>query len=130
MVSEREFVIASLLNHSPDTALKLHTLRDIFQIKGKGEHYKTRAQKLLFVQRCHEQLALWPYKTQELEKIKQFIDDHSEDLKLKKDLPANVHYLKSAPVKPCACAECSQISHLDVSSSLLDPYTLCKQLKF
>ena len=47
---------------------------------------------------------------------------------MKKDLPANVHYLKSAPVKPCACAECSQISHLQVFSSLLDPYTLCKQL--
>ena len=31
MVSEREFVIASLLNHSPDTALKLCTQRKIYQ---------------------------------------------------------------------------------------------------
>ena len=38
MTSEREFIIASLLNHSPDTALKLQTLRDIFQIKEKGGH--------------------------------------------------------------------------------------------
>ena len=128
MTSEREFIIASLLNHSPDTALKLRTLRNIFHIKGKGGHYKTRAQKLLFLQRCHEQLANLPYDTQELQKIKQFIDEHSENLNMKKDLPTKVHYLKSAPVKPCACAECSQISHIDISSSLLDPYTLCTQL--
>ena len=80
MTSEREFIISSLLNHSLYTALKLRALHNIFQIKGKGGHYKTRAKKLLFLQSCHEQLALLPYNTQELEKIKQLIDDHSEDL--------------------------------------------------
>ena len=56
MTSEREFIIASLLNHSPDTALKLQTLRDIFQIKEKGNHYK----------RSHEQLKSVPYNSLEL----------------------------------------------------------------
>ena len=66
MTSERELIIASLLNHSPDTALKLQTLKDIFQIKEKGNHYKSRAQKLLFIQRCYEQLKSLPYNSQEL----------------------------------------------------------------
>ena len=123
MTSEREFIVGALLSHSPDTALKLRTLSDIFKIKSKGGHYKTRAQNLLFLQRCHEQLSLLPYDAQEHQKIKQFIDDHSENLKLKKDVPAPVHYLKSAPIKSCACADCSQISHINVGSSLLDPYT-------
>ena len=57
MTSKREFIISRLLNHRPDNALKLQTLRDIFQIKEKVNHYKTRAQKLFFLQRCHEQLA-------------------------------------------------------------------------
>ena len=52
MTSGREFIIGALLNHRPDTALKLHTLSDIFKLKSKGGHYKTRAQKLLFLQRC------------------------------------------------------------------------------
>ena len=60
--------------------------------------------------------------------MKEFINIKSDDLKMRKDVSANVHYLKSAPVKRCACAECSEISHLQISSSLLDPFTLCKQL--
>ena len=32
MTSEREWIIASLLNHDPNTALKLQTLSDIFVI--------------------------------------------------------------------------------------------------
>ena len=53
MTSEHEFIIGALLNHSPDTALELRTPSDIFEIKSKGGHYKTCAQKLLFLQRCH-----------------------------------------------------------------------------
>ena len=80
--SKNKWLQTKNLNHSQDTALKLQTLRDIFQNKEKGNHYKTRVQKLLFFQRCHEQLKLLPYNTQELEKIKEFINDHSEDLKI------------------------------------------------
>jgi hypothetical protein len=94
----------------------------------KGGHFKTRAQKLLFLQRCHESLKDLPYNTLELAKIEQFINDHSENLKLKPDITTNSHYLKSAPVKPCACADCSKICHINVTSSLLDPFSLYEKL--
>ena len=53
MTSEREWIIASLLNHDLNTALKLQTLSDIFAINQRGGHVKTRAQKLLFLKKCH-----------------------------------------------------------------------------
>jgi hypothetical protein len=97
MTSEREYIIAALLNHDPSTALKLQTLSDIFAIKQKGGHFKTRAQKLQFLSKCHEQLSKLKYNSKELQSIQKFINDHSEDLQLKPDKKVKVHffYVKS-----------------------------------
>ena len=57
MTSEREFIVGALLSHSPDTALKLRTLSDIFLIKSKGGHYKTCPKSCFFfnvaMNSCH-----------------------------------------------------------------------------
>ena len=46
--SEKEFIIASLLNHD-DSVLKLQTIKDIFSIKSTNQQFKTRAGKLQFL---------------------------------------------------------------------------------
>ena len=45
--SEKEFIIAALLNHD-DSVLKLQTIKDIFSIKSTNQQFKTRAGKLQF----------------------------------------------------------------------------------
>ena len=54
MSSEYEYTIAALLNHDPDTSLKLQTLSDIFHIKSKGGHFRTRSQKIQFLQKYQQ----------------------------------------------------------------------------
>ena len=46
--SEKEFIIASLLNQS-ETALKLSTIKDIFAIKSTNSSFNTKAGKLQFL---------------------------------------------------------------------------------
>ena len=50
--SEREFILGALLSNTPESVLKLQTFRDIFKIKDKGNHFKTKLQKISFIQKC------------------------------------------------------------------------------
>ena len=66
--SEKEFIIASLLNHS-ETALKLSTIKDIFAIKSTNSSFNTRAGKLQFLANIREKLKNLSYNSLELQKI-------------------------------------------------------------
>ena len=112
MTSEREYVIAALLNHDPDTSLKLRTLSDIFNIKNKGGHFRMRSQKIQFLQKCHEQLKTLKYNSKELENIKQFINTQSVELGLNKDQKIPIHFLTSNPDRSCNCLYCKNVTDI------------------
>ena len=75
--SEKEFIIASLLNHS-DTALKLSTLIDIFAIKSTKSSFNTKAGKLQFLANIREKLKNLFYNSLELQKITIFINEQEK----------------------------------------------------
>ena len=72
--SEKEFIVASLLNHS-DTALKLSTIKDIFAIKSTNSSFNTKAGKLQFLANIREKLKNLPYNSIELQKITMYMNE-------------------------------------------------------
>jgi hypothetical protein len=70
--SEREFILGSLLSNTPETVLQLHTFRDIFDIKNKGSHFKTKLQKISFIKKVWAwiiQIALWYFGVSQIKTI-------------------------------------------------------------
>ena len=60
--SEREFLLGALIGKmSPELSLNFPTLIDIFKIKESGSKFKTKAQKLAFIQQISENLKVLPY---------------------------------------------------------------------
>ena len=48
--SEKEFILGALLSkQNPELAMSLPTLKDVFKLKTEGNHFKTKAQKALFL---------------------------------------------------------------------------------
>ena len=123
MTSQREYVIDALLNHDPDTSLKLRTLSDIFHIKNKGGHFRMRSQKIQFLQKCHEQLKTLKYDSKELEEIRQFINIQSVELGLNKDKNIPIYFLTSNPVRSCKCLDFDHVTDIFIQSILIDPYS-------
>ena len=39
LTSEREFILGTLLSHTPDTVFKLKTWNDLLDLKQKGNHF-------------------------------------------------------------------------------------------
>ena len=76
--SEREFLIGAILGRlDPQLSMIFPTLQDIFKIKESGTKFKTKIQKLAFIQSCAEQLKNLPYDTTQLQKIKDFFNEES-----------------------------------------------------
>ena len=79
--AKKEFIIASLLNHS-DTALKLSTIKDIFAIKSSNSNFNTRAGKMQFLTNMREKLKDLDYNSYELQKITMYINEQEHLLKV------------------------------------------------
>ena len=78
--SEKEFIIAALLNHE-DSVLKLQTIKDIFSIKSTNQQFKTRPGKLQFLTNIREKLKNLPYNTLELQHITYFLIEQEKPFK-------------------------------------------------
>ena len=78
--SEKEFLLASLLNH--EDALKLDTVRDIFSIKASNKSFQQRAGKLQFLSQVKEKLSKLPANSMELQRITTFINAQLKKLGL------------------------------------------------
>ena len=81
--SEQEFILGSLLSHTPETVFKLATWNDLLNLKEKGNHFKTKLKKIQYLKKCHEALIKLPFSNIELEKIQQHIESQSKDLSTK-----------------------------------------------
>ena len=78
--SEREFLIGSILGKmTPELSMLFPTLQDIFKIKEIGSKFKTKIQKLAFIQTCAEQLKNLPYDSKQLQKIREFLKNKAEE---------------------------------------------------
>ena len=118
--SEKEFIVASLLNHS-DTALKLSTIKDIFAIKSTNCSFNTKAGKLQFLANIREKLKNLPYNSIELQKITMYINEKENSL----NAPVTrrtirVNFALSQHDKCKDCTECTNTS-LEVRTSLRNP---------
>ena len=71
---ETEFILGALLNQDPDTVFKLYTWRDLLTIKEKARHFKTKANRIQFLQKCQKELEHHPFNSIELQKIRSFIN--------------------------------------------------------
>jgi hypothetical protein len=91
--SEREFILGAFLSNTPETVLKLQTFQDIFKIKDKGNHFKTKMQKVAFIQKCGEALKKLPYNTLELLKLKKYIDDEAQILGVQVQKTVPLHFI-------------------------------------
>jgi hypothetical protein len=75
--SEKEFIVASMLNHD-DSVLKLQTIKDIFNIKSTNAQFKTRAGKLQFLAKIRDKLKSLTYNTVELQRITHFLNEQEK----------------------------------------------------
>ena len=108
------------------------TLQDIFKIKESGTKFKTKIQKLAFIQSCAEQLKKLPYDTKQLQNIKDFLKKKAKEYKIPLDsvvpLDVTANYLCHSPVT-CNCAECQETLHLMVSNTIVHPAQLFMTLE-
>ena len=102
--SEKEFIIAALLNHD-DSVLKLQTIKDIFSIKSTNQQFKTRAGKLQFLTNIREKLKNLPYNTLELQRITYFLNEQEKNLQA--PVRRRTIDTKYAVVKHDFCENCS-----------------------
>ena len=71
--SESEFLLGALIGKlTPEISLQLPTLQDIFRIKETSSKFKTKAQKVAFIQQISDHLKDLPYNSFQLQKIKDF----------------------------------------------------------
>ena len=98
------------------------------EIKKKAGHFKTKSLQMEFLAKCKKELEKLPYNSQELEKIKDFINKGTEDLKIRKSTAdVNFTYIKQKK-KDCHCNECKSYDLPPQQSTLKDPISLAKTL--
>ena len=97
----------------PQLSMLLPTLQDIFKIKESGTKFKTKLQKLSFIQACGEQLANLPYDTKQLQKIRDFLKLKATEYKINLEkvgsLDATANFLRHSH-ETCICAKCQEAS--------------------
>ena len=129
--SEREFILGSLLSHTPETVFKLATWNDLLDLKQKGNHFKTKLQKIAYLNKCHQALINLPYNTLELEKIRQHIETQSRDPNKcsgysdSKNITSNFIL---ASTETCLCSECKTTNSPSVQLSILKPVKFVDKL--
>ena len=120
--SEKEFLLASLLNH--DTALKLDTIKDIFNINSSNKSFQQKLGKLQFLAQIRDKLKELLANSMELQRINSFIDQQVSSLGGNKVQSINTnHALLTTNVcnKKVACSDCSSLRGPEIKSSIFDP---------
>ena len=115
--SEKEFIVASLLNNSED-ALKLSTVKDIFAIKSTNSSFNTKAGNLQFLANIREKLKNLPYNSIELQKITMYINEQEKSLNApvtRRTIKSNFAFSQHDKCKDCI--ECTN-SSLEVRTTL------------
>jgi hypothetical protein len=97
--SEREFLLGALIGKmSPELSLNFPTLVDIFKIKESGSKFKTKAQKLAFIQQISENMKALPYNSFQLNKIKNFLKKKSAEYKvIAPKIEVDANFVRHAP---------------------------------
>ena len=128
--SEREFLLGALIGKlSPELSLTFPTLMDVFRIKESGSKFKTKAQKLAFIQQISENLKALPYKSFQLNKIKEFLRKKSAEYKVNTpDIDINANFVRHTP-RICQCKDCHELESQSVSNTILNAYDFVKGLE-
>jgi len=128
--SEREFLLGALIGKmSPVLSLNFPTLVDIFKIKESGSKFKTKAQKLAFIQQISENLKALPYNSFQLNKIKNFLRKKSAEYKvIAPKIEVDANFVRHAP-RICQCKDCHEIKSQSISNTILNAYGFVKGLE-
>ena len=99
--SEREFLLGALIGKlTPELSLQLPTLKDIFRIKETSSKFKTKAQKVAFIQQISDHLKDLPYNSFQLQKIKDFLLKKSKQYRISvPDIEINANFVRHPPLK-------------------------------
>ena len=127
--SEKEFILGSLISRTdPELALRLPSISDIFRIKETATHFKTKAQKILFLKNCAKQLESLPYNSKELEKIKTFLRHKAGEYNVPPQDQTSSTPVLHFEVFNCVCHDCTTIT-APVCNSILHPFAFLQSLK-
>ena len=131
--SEREFLIGSLIaKFDPELALTLPTIQDVFRVKETSNKLKTKAQKIEFLQQLAEKLRDLPYDTQQLQKVMDFLRTKATEYKIPQPVvpPVTIGaHLMYFAHDVCSCKDCSPLTSLRPTTSLVHPATLLAQVR-
>ena len=119
--------MGALLSQTPETVLNLQTFKDIFNIKSRGKHFKTKLQKLQLIEKAATELQKFPYNSNELNQLKVYIDNQSNVIGTPSHQKVSAHFL-TAKIMNCTCRECLKLNPLQATSSLLEPESLVNTL--
>ena len=121
--SEAEFILGSLVSSiNPNLALNLPTFKDLFRIKNK--RFRTKAEKLKFLQTCVTAFKDLPYNPSQLQKLVSFLQDQAKKANLSDkisfpDIQANICVMQPSA---CQCVECSGVVHASgIHNTIRDP---------
>ena len=123
--SEKEYLLASLLNH--EDSLKLDTIQDIFAIKSSNKQFQQKAGKLQFLNQIKEKLKDLPANSMELQRISTFINSQMKQLGSKQSRSINTNYtvLEAFTCRPTSnCVDYLDMEGPPVNSSIFDPSPL------
>ena len=128
--SEREFLLGGLIGKlDPELSLAFPTLEDIFKIKESGSKFKTKSQKLAFIQQISENLKHLPYNSFQLNKIKDFLREKSADYKVTApDIKVDANFVRHS-LRTCKCKDCHELGFESVSNTIVNSYDFVKGLE-
>ena len=113
---------------SPELSLSFPTMEDIFRIKESGSKFKTKAQKLAFIQQISENLKDLPYNSFQLNKIKDFLMKKSAEYKVTvPDIKIDANFVRHTP-RICQCKDCHELAPQSVSNTIANTYEFVKGL--
>ena len=118
-----------MASRDPSLALDFPTFKDIFKIKESSGSFKTKAQKLAFINELGNILKDLPYDSHNLQKIQSFLEDQRKknDYKVSRVQPITAHIFLFNPGE-CTCPECQKYPKQHLMNSLADPAAVCKSL--
>jgi hypothetical protein len=100
-----------------------------FEIKESGSKFKTKAQKLAFIQQISENLKVLPYNSFQLNKIKDFLRKKSAEYKvIAPEIDIDANFVRHTP-RVCQCKDCHELKSHSVSNTILNAYDFVKGLE-
>ena len=121
--SEREYLLGGLLaTTDPSLVLEFPTFKDIFKIKESSGGFKTKAQKLAFINELGIILKDLPYSYHNLKKIQAFLEEQRKmnDYKVSRVQLRTANIFLFNPAQ-CSCAECEKYPRAQLMNSLAYP---------